>query len=60
MKHLKDYLIKRFGDYDIFNLECTDEEYLEMVGWVEAIEEYEIDKQASAIAKVLSKMFSKS
>jgi hypothetical protein len=54
MKHLGYYLVEKYGTADITTVDCDDEEYLEYVGWVQAIEEYEIDKQARAIVKAFN------
>ena len=57
MKHLKDYLICKYGSYNIYELDYQQEEYAEWIGFVEAIEQYEIDKMACSVAKAISKIF---
>lgn len=57
MKHLKDYLNAIYGHSNIFQIDCSDKEYLKMIGWVQAIEEYESEKQKKALLEAIKQFF---
>lgn len=49
MKHFGGYLLERWGTSNIFEIDMSDEEFFKLTGWVRAVEDYEMHKQARAI-----------